>query len=103
MRFRQRRNVLLPHPDGPITAVTVCAGKRMETSFTTPRRPYRAVRRRVSSRSRASAGGAITLANGPASRDAEQEHESHEHERCRPGEPMPLVERPGRIGEDLER
>src|SRR2546430_6360596 len=94
IRFRHRRKVLLPQPDGPITAVTVWAGKRMETSFTTARRPYRAVRRTVSSRSRASAGGAMALPDGPAGGDAEQQHQRHEHEGRGPREAVPLLERP---------
>src|ERR671930_1122702 len=104
MRLRQRSNVLLPHPDGPITAVTVCGGKGMETSFTTARRPYSAVRRTASSCKRASAGGggAMALPDRPAGGEREEQHESHEHERRGPGEPVPLVERPCRVHEDLE-
>src|SRR2546426_1053570 len=103
MRFRQRRNVVLPHPDGPINAVTVCRGNMSDTSFTTARRPYRAVSRAVSSWSRASAGGAMTLPNRPAGGEGEEQHESHQHERRRPGETVPLVERPGGVHVDLER
>src|SRR6266511_1760864 len=104
MRFRQRRNVVLPHPDGPIRAVTVCAGKRIETSFTAVRRPYSAVRRTVSSRRRASAGGggAMTLPDGPAGGEGEEQYQAHEDERRRPREAVPLVERAGRVGVDLE-
>src|SRR5256885_10316986 len=103
MRFRQRRNVLLPQPDGPITAVTVCAGNRMDTSFTTARRPYRAVSRTASSWSRASAGGAMTLPNGRARGQSEEEHEAHQDERRGPRQAVPFVERAGRVHEDLER
>src|SRR5438105_6561995 len=103
IRFRHRRKVLLPQPDGPITAVTVWAGKRMETSFTTARRPYRAVRRTVSSRSRASAGGAMALPDGPAGGDAEQQHQRHEHEGRGPREAVPLLERPRSVLIDLMR
>src|SRR3989442_1381716 len=102
MRFKHRRNVLLPHPDGPITAVTVCAPNRRATSFTTARRPYRAVRRTVSSRSRTS-GGVMTLPDGPAGCDAQDQHEAHEHERGGPREAVPLLERAGGVREDLER
>src|SRR5438034_2206193 len=83
IRFRQRRNVVLPHPDGPINAVTVCRGNMSDTSFTTARRPYSAVSRAVSSWSRASAGGAMTLPNRPAGGEGEEQHESHQHERDR--------------------
>src|SRR6266699_4209664 len=104
MRLRQRSNVLLPHPDGPITAVTVRLGNMTDTSFTTARRPNSAVRRTASSWRRASAGGAgaTALPNGPAGRESEEQHERHEHQRRRPGEPVPLLEGTGRVGEDLE-
>src|SRR5437762_173489 len=104
MRLRQRRKVLLPHPDGPITAVTVRLGNMTDTSCTTARRPNRAVRRTASSCRRASAGGggATTLPDGPTGREGEEQHERHEHERRGPREPVPLLERPGRVGEDLE-
>src|SRR5438034_11826225 len=84
MRFRQRRNVVLPHPDGPINAVTVCLGNMSDTSFTAARRPYSAVSRTVSSCSRASAGGAMTLPDRPAGGEGEEQDESHQHERRRP-------------------
>src|SRR2546427_11552963 len=103
MRFKQRSIVLLPHPDGPMTAVTVCAGNRIDTSLTTARRPYRAVSRTASSCSRASAGGAMAGAQRPAGGDGEEQHEAHEHECRRPRQAVPLVERPGRVREDLER
>src|SRR4029077_15160867 len=103
MRFRQRRNVLLPQPDGPITAVTVCAGNRMDTSFTTARRPYKAVSRTASSWSRASAGSAMMGTHHPAGGEGEHQHEAHEHQRRGPGETVPLVERPRPVREDLER
>src|SRR5213080_3227295 len=103
MRLRQRRKVLFPHPDGPITAVTLCLGNMTETSLTTARRPYSAVSRTVSSWSRASAGGAMALPNRPAGGEGEEQHESHQHERRRPGETVPLVERPGGVHVDLER
>src|ERR1041384_6450423 len=103
IRFRQRRNVVLPHPDGPINAVTVCLGKRIDTSLTTARRPYSAVSRTVWSCSRASAGGATTLPNRPAGGKGEEQHEPHQHERCGPGQAVPLVERAGGVHVNLER
>src|SRR4029077_5106566 len=102
IRFRQRRKVLLPHPDGPITDVTVCAGKMMDTYFTTARRPYSAVSRTASSCNRASAGGAMTLPDGPAGRDGEQQYETHENDRRRPRQAVPLSERSGRVLIDLQ-
>src|SRR2546427_880591 len=103
MRLRQRRNVLLPHPDGPITAVTVCVAKGIETSCTTARRPYSAVSRAVSSCRRPSAGGAMALPDGPARAEREHEHEPHEHEGRCPREAVPLLEWPRRVDEDLQR
>src|SRR5256884_2963767 len=103
MRFRQRRKVVLPHPDGPINAVTVCFGKRIDTSLTTARRPYSAVSRTVSSCSLASAGGAIAGPQHPAGGKREQQHQPHQYERRGPGEAMPLVEGAGRVREDLQR
>src|SRR6266705_3362797 len=102
MRFRQRSRVLLPHPDGPITAVTVRGGKSIETSFTTARGPNRAVRRTASTCRRASAGGAMALPDGPPGGKGDEQHERHQHERRSPGEPVPLLERARGVGEDLE-
>src|SRR5205823_12595427 len=75
----------------------------METAFTTARRPYRAVSRTASSWSRASAGCAMARSHGPAGREGEDQHETHEHQRRGPGEAVPFVERAGAVGEDLER
>src|SRR5512145_1850457 len=50
MRLRQRRNVLLPQPDGPMIAVTVWGGMASDTSFTAAVRWNRAVRRSVARR-----------------------------------------------------
>src|SRR2546425_10398430 len=93
IRLRVRRKGLLQQPDGPITAVTVCDGKRMVTSFTTARRPYRAVRGTVSSRSPVSAGGGMALPDRPPGRDAQQQHQPHEDDRRRPRQAVPLLER----------
>src|SRR2546429_5350745 len=103
MRFRQRRKVLLPQPDGPITAVTVCAGNRMDTSFTTAHRPYRAVSRTALSWSRASAGCAMARSHDPAGREGEDQHETHEHQRGGPGEAVPFVEPARPPGENPDR
>src|SRR2546422_11769169 len=97
MRFRQRRNVVLPHPDGPISAVTVCLGNRIETSLTTARRPYSAVSRTVWSCSRASAGGAMTLPDRPAGGEGKQQDQSHQHERRGPGEAVPPLQGSGGV------
>src|SRR3972149_2548594 len=94
IRFRQRRKVLLPHPDGPMIAVTVWAGKRIDTSRTAAVRWNSAVRRTVSSRSRTLADATIALSRHPAGDDGQDEHEAHEYEGGGPGEAVPLVERP---------
>src|SRR5215470_17761532 len=77
MRFRQRRNVLLPHPDGPMIAVTVLDGNRSDTSFTIARRPNSAVKFAASSRAGASAGGTIALPDRPAGSHGEEEDQPH--------------------------
>src|SRR5260221_10303819 len=103
MGFRQRSMVLLPHPDGPMIAVTVCAGNNSETSRTARCCPNIAVRCDASSRSRVLAAATIALAGRPAGGEGDHEHEPHEHERGGPGQAMPLFEGTGRIHVDLER
>src|SRR5467141_1010385 len=103
MRFRQRSRVLLPQPDGPMTAVTVCAGNRSDTSRTARSCPNSAVRCAVSSRSRVLADATIALPRDPAGGQRNHEHEPHQHERGCPRQPVPLVERACRIHVDLER
>src|SRR5215469_11920180 len=101
IRLRHRRNVLLPHPEGPMMAVTVWRGKGRLTSRTITFRLNSAERRRVSSCTRVS--GAIPLAGGPAGRQREGEHEGHEDEGRGPRQTVPVLEGPGGVGEDLER
>src|SRR6266576_7360819 len=103
MRFRQRSKVLLPQPDGPMIAVTVCAGNNSDTSHTARCCPNIAVRCDASSRSRVLADATIALAGHPAGGEGDDEHEPHEHERGGPGQAMPLFERAGRIHVDLQR
>src|SRR5919204_1054289 len=103
MRLRQRRKVLLPQPDGPMTAVTVWAGNSRDTSFTTARRPYRAVSRTASSWSRASAGCATAWPDGRARGQGEEQHKPHQDERRRPRQAVPFLERAGAVHEDLQR
>src|SRR5258706_2663112 len=103
MRFRQRSMVLLPHPDGPMIAVTVCAGNNSDTSRTARCCPSIAVRCDASSRSRVLADATIALAGHPAGGEGDDEHEPHEHERGGPGQAMPLLEGAGRIHVDLQR
>src|SRR5438309_2374661 len=102
MRLRQRRNVLLPQPDGPMMAVTVLAGNSSEISRTATVRSNSAVSRCVARRAGASAG-AIALPGGPAGRRGEEQDQSHEDQRRCPCQAVPLLERPGRVREDLQR
>src|SRR5260370_41423094 len=92
IRFRQRKNVLLPHPEGPMIAVTVCAGKRMDTSRTAAVRSNSAVSRTVSRRSRTLAPAAIPLLRHPAGDHGEDEHEGHQDEGSGPRNTVPLLE-----------
>ena len=39
IRFSDRRNVLLPQPDGPMIAVTACGRIVIDTSFTARKVP----------------------------------------------------------------
>src|SRR5213595_1307533 len=103
IRLRQRRKVLFPHPDGPMTALTLCFGNMRETSLTTARGPYSAVSRTVSSCRTASAGGAMALPDRPAGADREEQHQPHQHQRGGPRETVPLVERARGVLVDLER
>src|SRR5215510_10070053 len=58
MRLRQRRNVLLPHPDGPIIAVTVFVGKKTEVSFT-------AIMRTIALSGRLTSSGPCSIRGAP--------------------------------------
>src|SRR5216117_1597159 len=103
IRFRQRSMVLLPHPDGPMIAVTVFAGNSSDTSRTARCCPNSAVSFTVSSRSRVLADAAIALPRDPAGGERDDQHESHQHERGRPRDPLPVIVRAGRIHVDLQR
>src|SRR2546428_9641219 len=76
-RLRHRRNVLLPHPEGPMIAVTVLVGKNKETSRTATLRPNRAVSCWVATRTIA-VGRVITAAPRPTAGDADDEDRSHQ-------------------------
>src|SRR5881628_1980439 len=97
MRFRQRRNVLLPHPDGPMMAETVCAGNKTDTSCTAAKRLNSAVSRTVSSRRRTLSGAAIPLSRDPTGDQGEDQHQPHQDQGGGPREAVPLVERSRRV------
>src|SRR6476660_8169742 len=102
MRLRQRRNVLLPHPDGPMMAVTVLAGNAREMFLTAAVLPKNAERYCAASLVGRSAGS-IASTRDPARGHAEHKYESHQDQCGRPREPMPFVVRTGGVHEDLQR
>src|SRR6266516_304477 len=103
IRLRQRSSVDLPQPDGPMMAVTICAGNKSDASRTASCCPNSAVTCAASSRSRVLADTTIALPGDPAGRQRDHEDKPHQHERRRPGQAMPLVERAGRVHVDLQR
>src|SRR6266550_6118943 len=103
IRLRQRSRVDLPQPDGPMMAVTICAGNKSDTSCTARWCPNSAVTCAASSRSRVLADATIALPGDPAGRQRDHEDKPHQHQRRRPGQAMPLVERAGRVHVDLQR
>src|SRR4051812_9116826 len=121
IRFRVRRKVDLPQPDGPIKACTRRGGKARLTPFTAVNLPYIAVSLSVSTRPRTPSGGAAgaaaggrvrkaaspiegePTADGEASPDAEDQDDEDEDEGGRPGVAVPLLIGTGCIGKDRER
>src|SRR4051812_25328574 len=107
IRFRQRSSVDLPHPDGPMIAVTSFCGKESETSRTACVGPKYALSSCVfiaggadsklgggTTAARAAAsviGTTMTRAHGEPREDADHEHEGDEHERSRPRLCVPFV------------
>src|SRR4051812_41047967 len=122
MRLRQRRNVDLPQPDGPMMAVTSFTGKSSERSCTACVAPNQASSptTRMATGSLASAeltGNTATpplvdcsindighaRAGDEAREQADREHERNQHERTGPCLLVPVVIRTDGIHEDLER
>src|SRR3954470_6274180 len=122
IRFRVRRKVDLPQPDGPIRACTRRGGKARLTPFTAVNFPYIAVSLSVSTRPRTLSAGAAAgacactralragspiegepTADGEASPDTEDQDDENEDEGGRPGVAMPLFIGTGCVGEDRER
>src|SRR5690348_18431000 len=89
IRLRHRRNVLFPHPDGPMIAVTVWRGKGRLTSRTITFRWKSAESRRVSSCTRVS--GAISLTGGTAGRQRKGGHEGQQYAGRRPRQPVLIL------------
>src|SRR5512140_1121783 len=123
MRFRQRRNVDFPHPDGPMIAVTCRSWMRIDTPFTACTLPKYASSEPTRIRgvaSNLSAGratsdtssrrfGRSVAATGreagtrcEARDETDDEDERDEDERSGPSEGMPCVIGTYRVGEDLQ-
>src|SRR3569623_565541 len=124
MRFRQRRKVDLPQPDGPMIAVTRRSVMFMVTSFTACTLPKYAFSAPTWRRGGASDCVAARFINETSSRklersvattgreasarcetrdEADDEDERDEDERSGPSEGMPCVIGTDRVGEDLQR
>src|SRR3954462_2028703 len=102
IRLSVRRKVLLPQPDGPISACTRLAGNSSDTFFTAVNFPYMAVSLLVAIRTGVSAIDAVP-SDREARAQAQQEDDEDQHQRRRPGELVPLFIRPRRVVEDDER
>src|SRR6185437_2838013 len=103
IRFSVRRNVDLPHPDGPMRACTWLDANDNVAPFTAVILPYIAVSLSVSIRGLASATGELTPSDCEPRPDAEHEDHEDQHQCRRPGVPMPFLVGAGGIGEDGER
>src|SRR5688572_24705692 len=110
-RLRQRRNVDLPHPEGPMIAVTSRSRSGMETLRMAADAPKYAVRPSASRRARPLSGerrsvagaGADFRSRDKAGSDTDDKDHTDEDEGAGPGEPMPFVVRTDCIGKDLQR
>src|SRR5262245_41596242 len=99
IRFKHRRSVDLPHPDGPMIAVTCPSGNAIVTLRTAVRSPNDAHRRSVSrqaSRAGASVMLSVAVATVAAPRDGaggktDDEDENDENKRANPGLRVPVV------------
>src|SRR6187402_517978 len=110
IRLIVRRNVDLPHPDGPISACTWLDANDSDTSFTAANSPYIALNASVRTRGvcwrvALPIGGCVgsriasdiatqPLPGDDARNDTEREHHEDQHQRCRPGQLVPLGVRP---------
>src|SRR5512143_3828216 len=114
MRLRQRRNVDLPQPEGPITAVTWRSGMSRVTSRMAVIRPKPAESCSTRTRGGTAMAGARSprisivatvepAAGGQAGENADREDEEDEDEGSGPGQGMPFVIGADRIVEYLQR
>src|SRR5918994_1952582 len=118
IRFRVRRKVDLPQPEGPIRACTRLGVKLSDTSFTAVKLPYMALSLSVTTRA-TPLGAAISRSTGglkvssgietvpPANREpgteTKDEDNHDEDERCGPGIAVPLLVGSGGVGKHGER
>src|SRR3954463_12954336 len=126
IRFRARRKVDFPHPDGPISACTRLGGKLSDTDLTAVKLPYMAESLSVTMRgcravSCSRQGGVARLkacpersegvssaieaeaAYGNAGSQAQDEDHKNQYQSGGPGILVPLLVRAGGIVEDRER
>src|SRR5262245_15195920 len=102
IRFRQRKNVLLPQPDGPMMAVTARSRRSTLIPRTAWVTPNHAFRLRTSTRVGWSITSATWPSDGDPRDDADDEDKADEDDGAGPGERVPLVIRACRILEDLK-
>src|SRR5918993_657701 len=113
IRFRVRRKVDLPQPEGPIRACTRLGGKLSVTSFTAVKLPYMALSLSVTTRAtplgatisrsgggRRASSGIETVPTPNREPGAEtKDEDNHDEDECRgPGIAMPLLVRSGGVG-----
>src|SRR5437762_11436477 len=121
MRLRQRRKVDLPHPDGPMTAVTERSRNCTLASRTACIEPKYALSASTRTcggsawRATSAATGiaefvtsaslscAVALSRSDTSREADDEDDGDEDEGARPGLRVPFVVWTNRIVENLKR
>src|SRR6476646_5791381 len=103
IRFRVRRKVDFPQPDGPMSACTWFDANDRVAPFTAVVLPYIAVSLSVSIRGLCSATGELTPSDREPGADAEYEDHEDQHQRRGPGVPMPFLVGARGVGEDGER
>src|SRR5690606_38060540 len=90
IRLSVRRKVLLPHPEGPISAWTRLAASDIDTFLTAVNLPYIALRLSVRTCGVTSLTPCEALAGCQSRREAECEHHQDQHQRRRPRQSVPL-------------
>src|ERR1041384_1780331 len=98
IRLRVRRKVVLPHPDGPISACTWLVANALVTPRIAAVGPYQAVSPAVFIRGRAASAGIEAAPSGESGRETENQDDQDEDEGRSPGEAVPVVIRADRVG-----